>query len=52
MTEVRGRDVSEGMEIVIGENIASDAEGDTTNPFMPKLFRGNASKSKNSGSSK
>ena len=38
MTEVRGKDVTEGMEIVIGENIASDTEGDTTNPFMPKLL--------------
>ena len=40
MTEVRGKDISEGMEVVIGENIASDADSDTTNPFMPKLFRG------------
>ena len=39
------------MEVVIGENIASDTESDTTNPFMPKLFRGNAN-AKNSGSSK
>jgi len=49
MTEVRGRDVTEGMEIVVGENVASDNEGDTTNPFMPKLFRG---KSKSSATSK
>ena len=51
MTEVRGKDVSEGMEVVIGENIASDAEGDTTNPFMPKLFHGSP-KPNDSGSSK
>ncbi len=37
MTEVRGKDISEGMEVVIGENIATDADSDTTNPFMPKL---------------
>ncbi|MGO9112788.1 MAG: efflux RND transporter periplasmic adaptor subunit [Thermoguttaceae bacterium] len=52
MTEVRGKDVSEGLEVVIGENIATDADNDTSNPFMPKLFRGNASNSKSSGSSK
>ena len=51
MTEVRGRDISEDMEIVVGESVANDSEGDTTNPFMPKLFKGNA-KSKNSGGSK
>ena len=51
MTEVRGKDVSEGMEVVIGESIASDAEGDTTNPFMPKLMRPSLNKSKDSGSS-
>jgi len=45
MTEVRGRDVTEGMEIVVGENVASDNEGDTTNPFMPKLFKGNSKSS-------
>jgi HlyD family secretion protein len=52
MTEVRGKDVSEGMEIAIGENVATDNEGDTTNPFMPKLFKGNLNKSKSSGDSK
>ncbi len=52
MTEVRGDGISEGMEIVVGENVASDNEGDTTNPFMPKLFRGSAKKSKDSASSK
>jgi HlyD family secretion protein len=53
MTEVRSRDQElEGLEVVIGESVANDAEGDTTNPFMPKLFKGNASKSKNSGNAK
>jgi HlyD family secretion protein len=53
MTEVRGgEDVKEDTEIVVGENVASDNEGDTTNPFMPKLFKGNANKSKDSSSSK
>ena len=50
-SEVRGQGVSEGMEIVVGENVATDSDSDTTNPFMPKLFRGNAN-AKNSGSSK
>ncbi len=52
MTEVKGKDVSEGMEVVIGENIASDADNDTTNPFMPKLLRRNLNKPKDTGSSK
>ncbi len=47
-TEVRGEGVSEGMEIVTGENVATDSDSDTTNPFMPKLFKGSA---KSSGSS-
>jgi HlyD family secretion protein len=48
MTEVRGKDINEGMEVVIGVNLAAENEADTTNPFMPK-FRGN---SKSSGNSK
>ncbi len=52
MTEVHGKDISEGMEVVIGESVASDAEGDTTNPFMPKLARPNPNKPNNSGSTK
>ena len=52
MTEVRGKDVSEGMEVVIGENVATDADSDTTNPFMPKLIRPSPNKPKDSGSSK
>jgi HlyD family secretion protein len=52
MTEVRGQDVIEGMDIVIGESVVNEADsGDTTNPFMPKLFKGNPN-SKSSGSSK
>ena len=39
MTEVRGKDVSEGMEVVVGENIVTEADSDATNPFMPKLLR-------------
>jgi HlyD family secretion protein len=48
MTEVQGKDVHEGMEVVIRENVAAESDADTTNPFMPK-FRGN---SKSSGNSK
>ena len=52
MTEVKGKYVSEGMEVVIGESIASDADsGDATNPFMPKLFRPSRNKSKDAGGS-
>ena len=52
MTEVRGKDISEGMEVIIGESVASDADGDTTNPFMPKLLRPSLNKPKDSGTSK
>ena len=52
MTEVHGKDISEGLEVVIGESVASDAKGDTTNPFMPKLARPNPNKPNNSGSTK
>jgi HlyD family secretion protein len=45
MTEVSGQDVSEDMEVAIGVSTASDSDTDTTNPFMPKLFKG-GSKSK------
>ena len=52
MTEVKGKYVSEGMEVVIGESIVSDADsGDATNPFMPKLFRPSRNKSKDAGGS-
>jgi HlyD family secretion protein len=51
MTEVRGKDISEGMDVVIGETVVSDAEGDTTNPFMPKLARPNPNKPSGSSSS-
>jgi HlyD family secretion protein len=36
-TEVSGSDLKDGMEVVIGEKTADQA-GDTTNPFMPKIF--------------
>jgi HlyD family secretion protein len=39
MTEVRGPDLQEDMDIVIGENVAGGSD-DTTNPFMPKFPRG------------
>ena len=52
MTEVRGKDLSEGMEVVIGENIASDADsGDAPIPSCPSCSA-SASKPKGSGSSK
>ncbi len=40
-TEVSGDEVKEGMKVVIGEARGTDlADGDTTNPFAPRLFRG------------
>jgi HlyD family secretion protein len=39
-TEISGKDVKEDMEVVIGEILAADQGGDTTNPFAPKLFKG------------
>ena len=43
MTEVReaknGTNLKEDLEIVTGENVASESD-DTTNPFAPKIFRG------------
>ncbi len=47
-TEVSGPDVSEGMEVVAGELRKEDRAdgGDTTNPFMPKLFKGNRNQPK------
>ena len=49
MTEVRGRDLTEGMDVVIGENVATDADSEGTNPFMPRLPGRNVNK-KDSGS--
>lgn len=38
LTEVEGEGVADGMEIVLGEEIASTvADSGTTNPFMPKM---------------
>jgi HlyD family secretion protein len=40
-TEISGSEVKEGTEVVIGEARKQDlADSDTTNPFMPKLFKG------------
>jgi HlyD family secretion protein len=36
-TEIKGGDVKADMEVVIGEKTADQA-GDTTNPFLPKIF--------------
>ena len=49
MTEVRSKNSDlEGMEVVIGEKIATDADSDTTNPFMPRLLRPGVNKPKDS----
>jgi HlyD family secretion protein len=36
-TEIKSGDLKDGMEVVIGEKTA-DQVGDTTNPFLPKIF--------------
>jgi HlyD family secretion protein len=52
MTEVReviGKDeekkLQEDVELVTGENVASDSD-ETTNPFMPRIFRGGGGRGK------
>ena len=39
-TEVSGPGVREGMEVVVGE-VHSAADDETTNPFIPRIIRGN-----------
>ena len=36
MTEVSGDGVREGMDVVVGEAIASAGSGESANPFAPK----------------
>ena len=36
-TEISGREVKEGMEVIIGE-LTPDQVADMSNPFAPKLF--------------
>ncbi len=43
-TEVRGENLQEGLEVVIGELRAEEAGEAVNNPFAPKLFRGGAKK--------
>ncbi len=41
MTEVEGADVTEGMEVIVGEQLAQQsAASGGTNPFAPQVFRG------------
>jgi HlyD family secretion protein len=40
-TEVSGKDLTEGMEVVFGE-ARTEQVSDTTNPFAPSLFKGKA----------
>ena len=49
-TEVSSPDLKDGMEVVTGEARPSDLAADeTTNPFMPKLFRGRPQNQKEGG---
>lgn len=43
MTEVSGEGVTEGMQVIIGENRSAAAGGGGGNPFAPKLFGGKSS---------
>jgi len=45
-TEVSGSELTEGMEVVVGEARSDQAGDDVTNPFAPKLFRGGQQKQK------
>jgi HlyD family secretion protein len=38
-TEVSGKDVTEGMEVVVGESKQSNGGSGTTNPFTPQMFQ-------------
>ncbi|HLW68924.1 MAG TPA: efflux RND transporter periplasmic adaptor subunit [Gemmataceae bacterium] len=38
-TEVSGKDVTEGMEVVVGEVKQGSGGGGTTNPFTPQMFQ-------------
>ncbi len=41
MTEVEGADVTEGMEVIVGEQASQQtAASGGTNPFAPQMFRG------------
>jgi HlyD family secretion protein len=48
-TEVSGPDLSEGMEVVIGEVRDRGGADATTNPFAPQMFRGNRQGSQGQG---
>jgi hypothetical protein len=51
MTEVSGANVTEGMQVVIGEESAATAGGSDTNPFLPQIFRSRPQSGGSSGSS-
>jgi HlyD family secretion protein len=40
MTEIQGRDLTEGLEIVMGVQAKTTAQADSTNPFAPRFPRG------------
>jgi HlyD family secretion protein len=42
-TEVSGKDVTEGMEVVVGESKQAGGGSATTNPFTPQMFGGKKS---------
>jgi HlyD family secretion protein len=41
MTQVNGDGIKDGTVVVMGENRTEQASSETSNPFAPKLFRGN-----------
>ena len=44
-TEVQGKELNEGMDVVIGEVRESNGNGGASNPFAPKMFGGSGPKS-------
>jgi HlyD family secretion protein len=40
LTEVSGPELKEGMEVIVGEEVADQGPSDVENPFAPKLFKG------------
>lgn len=40
MTEIRGEEVTEGMQVIVGEFEQSAGGGETSSPFTPKFFGG------------
>src|SRR5262249_31786264 len=49
LTEVSGPDLTEGMDVVVGEIREDHSTSDTKNPFAPQFFRGGRSQGQGQG---